>query len=38
MNLLQEDSICELEMKLSSKEAEQDSVQERLTNSDMMVI
>ena len=34
---LQEDSICELEMRLSSKQAEHDSVQERLANSDMMV-
>ena len=37
MNLLQEDSICELEMRLSSKQAEHDSVEERLANSDMMV-
>ena len=35
--LLQEDNICELEMRLTSKQAEQDSIQERLTNSDMMV-
>ena len=38
LNSLQEDSICELEMRLSAKQAEHDSVRERLTNSDMMVI
>ena len=37
MNFLQEDSICELEMRLSAKQAENDSIQERLTSSDMMV-
>ena len=38
LNSLQEDSIYELKMRLSAKQAEHDSVQERLTNSDMMVI
>ena len=37
MYVLQEDNICELEMKLQAKQAEQDSVQERLTNADLMV-
>ena len=34
---MQEDNICELEMRLSAKQAELDSIHERLTNSDIMV-
>lgn len=36
-SFLQDDGTCELELRLMAKQAEQDSVQERLTNSEMMV-